>query len=154
MSQTLTFTLASLIDTISFGKQIATQILPGDIIFLTGGLGAGKTTLTQAIGAGLQVSPDEYITSPTFSLLHEYHGSTPIYHMDLYRLGSEEEIEELGFEEYLYGDGVSIIEWPERLGDLTPENRLTILLESSDESRRVTITGHGSMAPRTPLFKP
>jgi tRNA threonylcarbamoyladenosine biosynthesis protein TsaE len=154
MSQTISFTVDTLADTTSLGKQIATQIQPGDIIFLTGDLGAGKTTLTQAIGVGLQVSPDEYITSPTFSLLHEYRGSTPIYHMDLYRIGSEEEIEELGFEEYLYGDGVSIIEWPERLGDLTPKNRITILLESSGEGRRVTITGHGSMASRTPLFKP
>lgn len=152
MSKSNHFTLSSLEDTIAFGHHLAPLILPGDIIFLLGNLGAGKTTLTQAIGHGLMVSEEDYITSPTFSLLHEYKGRLPLYHMDLYRLGGEEEIEELGFEEYLYGEGVCIIEWPERLGDLTPKNRLEIEMAPQNTSRKITLTGHGSMAQRIPSF--
>ncbi len=154
MSRSSHFTLSSLTDTIAFGQHLAPLIMPGDIIFLIGALGAGKTTLTQAIGNGLLVSKEDYITSPTFSLLHEYKGRLPLYHMDLYRLGGEEEIEELGFEEYLYGNGVCIIEWPERLGDLTPKNRLEIAITPQDDSRRITLTGHGSMAQRISSFSP
>ncbi len=116
---------------------------PGDIITLTGNMGAGKTTLTQAIGLGLMVPEEHYITSPTFSLLHEYPGRIPLYHMDLYRLADEEEIEALGFEDYLYGDGLCVIEWPERLGSLMPEDRLNIDLSFvSENSRRANLTGH------------
>lgn len=153
MSHSIHFSLNSLEATQQFGQHLASAIIPGDIIFLVGDLGAGKTTLTQAIGRGLHVSPEEYITSPTFSLLHEYKGRIPLYHMDLYRLSGEEEIAELGFEEYIYGDGVCIIEWPERLGDLTPKNRLVISMLGNNSGREITITGHGSMAPRTPLFQ-
>ncbi len=152
MSSSLTFTLASLDDTILFGKHIAEHVIPGDIICLNGDLGAGKTTLTQAIGAGLGVPTHCYITSPTFSLLHEYEGRIPLFHMDLYRLSGEEEIEELGFEEYIYGDGLCIVEWPDRLGELMPTDRLTIDIMSKNTCRTITITGHGSMAPRTHLF--
>ncbi len=153
MSSSHTFTLPSLDDTISFGQRIASQVVPGDIIFLNGDLGAGKTTLTQAIGHSLGVPKSCYITSPTFSLLHEYQGDLSLYHMDLYRLNGEEEIIELGFEDYLYGDGLCVIEWPDRLGDLTPENRLVIDIETHDQTRQVTLTGYGSMQSRTHLFQ-
>ncbi len=153
MSQNLTFTLSSLEETTLFGKRIASQVLPGDVIFLIGDLGAGKTTLTQAIGYALGIPQEQYITSPTFSLLHEYKGDLPLYHMDLYRLSGEEEIIELGFEDYLYGDGVCIIEWPDRLGDLTPASRLIIEIKTIDQTRQVTLSGHGSMADRTHLFQ-
>ncbi len=152
MSKTITLTLTSLAETIAFGKHIASCIIPGDILFLKGDLGAGKTTLTQAIGYALGVDPKCYITSPTFSLLHEYEGRLPLYHMDLYRLSGEDEIEELGFDEYFYGNGVCIIEWPERLGDLTPSNRFVFDISSENNSRTIIITGHGSMANRTHQF--
>lgn len=154
MSNSLTFILSSLEDTVLFGRHIASQVIPGDIIFLNGDLGAGKTTLTQAIGYGLGVPKSCYITSPTFSLLHEYPGDIPLYHMDLYRLSGEEEVIELGFEDYLYGEGVCVIEWPDRLGDLIPANRLVIDIETQGRSRVVTLTGHGSMESRTHLFQP
>ncbi|MDA3970720.1 MAG: tRNA (adenosine(37)-N6)-threonylcarbamoyltransferase complex ATPase subunit type 1 TsaE [Desulfobulbaceae bacterium] len=154
MSNSITFILSSLEDTVLFGHHIASQVIPGDIIFLNGDLGAGKTTLTQAIGYGLGVPKSCYITSPTFSLLHEYSGDLPLYHMDLYRLSGEEEVIELGFEEYLYGEGVCVIEWPDRLGDLIPANRLVINIETQGQSRVVTLTGHGSMQSRTHLFQP
>ncbi len=145
--------LPNLDQTISFGRHIGTIAQPGDVILLTGDLGAGKTTLTQAIGKGLEVDPSCYITSPTFSLLHEYPGRLPLYHMDLYRLAGEEEIEELGFEEYIYGHGLTIIEWPDRLGDLTPENYLEIDITSpTPDSRILTLTAHGEMTPRLHKF--
>lgn len=146
-------TLADLDDTRAFGHHIGTVAQPGDIILLTGDLGAGKTTLTQAIGKGLQVAPSCYITSPTFSLLHEYPGRIPLYHMDLYRLAGEEEIEELGFEEYIYGQGLTVIEWPERLGDLTPTDYLELkLLSPTPETRQITLIAHGAMSSRLKDF--
>ena len=119
---------------------------PGDVITLAGTLGAGKTALTQTIGRGLGVDPQIYITSPTFSLLHEYKGRIPLYHMDLYRLGSEEEIESLGFPEYFYSQGLTVIEWPERLGNLMPAERLHIELVISGEASRIArLYAHGEL---------
>jgi tRNA threonylcarbamoyladenosine biosynthesis protein TsaE len=94
--------LLTLKNTEILGTVLGKIAEPGDVITLAGNLGAGKTALTQAIGRGLEVDPRIYITSPTFSLLHEYKGRIPLYHLDLYRLGSEEEIESLGFSEYFY----------------------------------------------------
>jgi tRNA threonylcarbamoyladenosine biosynthesis protein TsaE len=120
--------LLTLKNTEFLGTVLGKIAEPGDVITLAGSLGAGKTALTQAIGRGLEVDPRIYITSPTFSLLHEYKGRIPLYHLDLYRLGSEEEIESLGFSEYFYASGLTVIEWPERLGTLMPEKRLHIEL--------------------------
>jgi tRNA threonylcarbamoyladenosine biosynthesis protein TsaE len=137
--------LASLDDTRAFGEHLGALAAPGDIITLAGSLGAGKTTLTQAIGKGLEVPDPFYITSPSFGLLHEYPGRIPLYHMDLYRLSSEEEIEELGFEDYLYGNGLSVIEWPERLGTLLPGDRLEIELNFAGETaRQARLSVYGS----------
>ena len=136
--------LSSLQHTKKLGDVLGRTVDPGDVITLAGTLGAGKTALTQAIGHGLGVDPRIYMTSPTFSLLHEYKGRIPLYHMDLYRLGSESEIELLGLPEYFYGDGVSVIEWPERLGDLMPDARLHIeLIISGEASRTATLTPYG-----------
>ncbi len=141
----ITLPLASLAETVALGERLGVTASPGDVITLAGGLGAGKTTLTKAIGRGLGVPAECYITSPTFSLLHEYPGRLPLYHMDLYRLAGEEEIEELGFEDYLYGEGLCVIEWPERLGGLTPPNRLHIdLYFAGETARRAVLTAHGA----------
>ena len=136
--------LSSLQQTKTLGDVLGRIVQPGDIITLAGSLGAGKTALTQAIGHGLGVDPRIYITSPTFSLLLEYKGRIPLYHMDLYRLGSKSEIELLGLPEYFYSDGLTVIEWPERLGNLMPEERLHIdLLISGESSRTAKLTAHG-----------
>lgn len=136
--------LSSLQQTKALGLILGRVVQPGDVITLGGSLGAGKTTLTQAIGSGLGVDPRIYITSPTFSLIHEYKGRIPMYHMDLYRLGSEDEIEDLGLSEYFYGRGVTVIEWPEILGTLMPAERLHIdLVISGESSRTVKFTAHG-----------
>ena len=137
--------LQSLEKTQAFGKLLGRLAEPADIITLEGDLGAGKTALTQAIGRGLEVDPKIYITSPTFSLLQEYQGRLVLYHMDLYRLAGEEDIENLGFTEYLYSNGLTVIEWPERLGSLMPAERLHIqLLITGETSRTAQLTPYGS----------
>ncbi len=137
--------LTSLADTEKLGRLLGEIAKPGDLIILSGGLGAGKTTITQFIGAGLKLPADCYITSPTFSLMHEYRGRLTLYHMDLYRLSSEEEIEELGFLDYIYGDGLTVIEWPDRLGSLLPDEYLEVKLEAGEDedtrSARLTAIG-------------
>lgn len=132
-----------------FGRHLGSIACPGDIFTLSGELGSGKTTLTQSIGKGLNVPTDYFITSPTFSLLHEYPGRIPLFHMDLYRLNSPEEIIELGFEDYMYGDGLTVIEWPDRLQDLIPEHRLDInLIISGEKSRLALLNAYGEMESR------
>ena len=105
--------------TLILGDQLGKCLKPGDIVLLFGDLGAGKTTLTQGICLGLGLNKGEYIRSPTFTLVNEYLGDFPIYHIDLYRLDSFSEIEALGLEEYLFSDGVCIIEWAEKLSPNT-----------------------------------
>jgi tRNA threonylcarbamoyladenosine biosynthesis protein TsaE len=139
-----TIELSSLQHTKNLGNLLGRIAQPGDIITLAGSLGAGKTALTQAVGKGLGVDPRIYITSPTFSLLHEYKGRIPLYHMDLYRLANESEIESLGLPEYFYGNGLTVIEWPERLGSLMPELRLHIdLIITGESSRTANLNIHG-----------
>ena len=138
--------LLTLQRTETLGTVLGEIAEPGDIITLAGTLGAGKTALTQSIGRGLGLDQRIYITSPTFALLHEYEGRIPLYHMDLYRLGSEEEIESLGFLEYFYGPGLTVIEWPERLGNLMPTERLHIELVISGEVSRIAhLIAHGEL---------
>lgn len=147
--------LSTLEDTLNLGKHLGGIAQPGDIFTLSGDLGAGKTTLTQAIGQGIGVPKECYITSPTFSLLHEYPGRFPLYHMDLYRLSSEDEFIDLGFEEYMYGDGLTVIEWPDRLGSLMPKNRLHLELTIINEtSRSALVAGFGDMESRFSSFFP
>src|SRR5699024_2959584 len=104
----------------------------------------GKTTLTQSIGKGLGV--EEYITSPTFALINEYEGRIPVYHFDVYRLENVEDLYDLGFDEYFYGNGVSIVEWAEKIEKLLPKERIVLDIEKGKDidSRIIKITGYGS----------
>ena len=125
------------------GETIATKLNPGDVVALTGQLGTGKTTLTQGLAKGLGVTTP-YVKSPSFVLIHEHKGNFPVYHIDLYRLKSEE-VEGLGYEEYLYGKGVCIIEWAERMKHLLPPEVLHIKLDflPDKDSRKILIHGEG-----------
>ena len=105
-------------ETVELGKKIGAFLLPNDVIALTGQLGAGKTTLIQGIAAGLGVK--DYVTSPTFIIINEYDGHLPLYHIDLYRIADEKAAIDIGVEDYLPSDGVTVIEWPERIESLLP----------------------------------
>ena len=112
---------------------------PGNIIAMQGTLAAGKTTITKGIAKALDVEDD--ITSPTFTLISEYEGKMPLYHMDVYRLDTSEDFINLGTEDLIYGKGVSIIEWSEKIMDALPKNTIILKLEAQeDNSRIITIS--------------
>lgn len=148
------FLLATLEETEAFGRFLGEQALPGDVICLGGDLGAGKTALTQAIARGLGVPPSCYVTSPTFSILQEYPGRIPLYHMDLYRLGDESEVADLGLDEFFYHSGLTVIEWYERAETLIPSGRLLLQLTiDADLARKVSIDfGNGTWNERFDTF--
>lgn len=122
-------------ETQSIGRILGNYCHPGDIILLVGDLGTGKTCLTQGILWGLGV--EEYARSPTFVLMSEYHGRLPLYHMDLYRLNSISEIADLGLEEYLDGDGISVIEWADKGSELFSQSYLMITMTYLHETKRM-----------------
>ncbi len=125
-------------ETIALGVRLGSLLGPNDVIALRGDLGAGKTTLTRGIAHGLGLDAD--IHSPTFNLIHEHSGIVPLYHVDLYRLETEEDVETLGIDEYLYGGGVSVIEWAERMTGLLPASRVDIeILSGPDDCRTINI---------------
>jgi len=139
----LDLVLRSLADTEAFGRLIGESSHQGDVILLSGTLGAGKTTLTGFIAKGLGIR-DKYITSPSFSLMNQYFGRMLLYHVDCYRLEGEDDVEGSGIIDYIVGDGLTVVEWPDRLGSLTPDNRLEIHINcGQDEERFITLTAHG-----------
>lgn len=124
--------------TIAFGESLGSKLGPGDIVALFGDLGAGKTTITKGIARGAGVEAE--VHSPTFTLIHEHPGRAPFYHVDLYRLTEEEEIEWLGMDDYFYGEGIVVIEWADRAPTLLPSERIEINLKTvGDEQRQIHI---------------
>lgn len=125
-----------------FGVHIGELALPGDIFLLVGGLGTGKTCLTQGIAWGLDIK--EYALSPSFVIVRELYGRLPLYHIDLYRLKNAEEIIELGLDEYLYGNGVCVVEWAEKgLSELPAEHLLIQISYLSDTDRSLQFRPSG-----------
>jgi len=137
-------TSRSVKDTLNIGRQIAKGLKKGDIVCLFGRFGAGKTVLTKGIASGLGVEKDKII-SPSFVLIREYLTSRiPLYHFDLYRLDRETDILALGYEGYLYDEGVAVVEWAEKLKYLLPKEYIKIRLDIvADDERKITITRHG-----------
>jgi tRNA threonylcarbamoyladenosine biosynthesis protein TsaE len=116
----------------------------GDVVALTGELGTGKTHLIKGLAAGTGIKKSSYVSSPSFTFIHEYPGKVPFYHIDLYRLESEREAEALGLEEYLGSVGITAIEWADRISARLPRERLLIrLLYVNDHSRSIEISGTG-----------
>lgn len=119
-------------ETRSFGKALASELVPGTVVALAGDLGTGKTALTKSIAEGLGVG--EIITSPTFNIVKEYYsGRIPMYHFDVYRIGDIDEMYELGYEEYFYGNGVCIVEWADLIEDIIPEDAIRIDIEYGEK---------------------
>lgn len=123
------------------GSKLGQLLTPKSVICLIGDLGAGKTTMTQSLAKSLEV--DDYITSPTFTIVNEYEGRMPLYHFDVYRIGSSEEMYDIGFEEYINGDGVCIIEWANLIEDILPEEYLYIEMNYKETGREMILTPKG-----------
>ena len=131
-------------DTYAIGRQIGKEAKPGDVYTLIGDLGVGKTVFTQGLAEGLGIT--EPVNSPTFTILQIYEeGRLPFYHFDVYRIGDIEEMEEIGYDDYFFGNGVCMIEWAELIEELIPENSIHVTIEKGLEKgfdyRRITITG-------------
>ena len=123
-------------ETEALGERIGKTVAAGTVIALIGDLGTGKTTLTKSIARGLGVT--ETVTSPTFNIIREYKsGRIPLYHFDVYRIGDPDEMFELGYEEYFYGDGICVVEWADIIEELLPEDAVIIRIErGADEEER------------------
>jgi len=131
-------------DTIRLGKMIGRLLNCGDVVALIGELGAGKTQLIKGLAQGAGVSKSTYVSSPSFTLINEYKGKIPFFHIDLYRLAGEKEAEGLGLEEYFQGEGITAIEWADRILSLLPEELLRILIcYTGKQTRSIEIVGKG-----------
>lgn len=131
-------------ETFALGKKIGEMARPGEIYTLTGDLGVGKTVFTQGVAAGLGIT--EPVSSPTFTIVQEYDsGRLPFYHFDVYRIGDIEEMDEIGYDDYFFGQGICLIEWANLIEEILPENIREIVIEKDLEKgfdyRRITITG-------------
>ena len=140
----LTVRSASPEETVEIGRVLSEQLLPGDFLNLNGSLGAGKTLLVKGVGQGLGLDPD-LVTSPTFSIMNEYTGiEPPLYHFDLYRLQNDLELKQIGYEDYFYGSGITVVEWGDRFRYRLPEQRVDIVLESfGHKNRKLIVVGQG-----------
>ncbi len=133
-------------ETFDFGKSLGQQAKAGTVYTLIGDLGVGKTVLTQGLAKGLEIQ--EPISSPTFTIVQVYEeGRLPLYHFDVYRIGDVEEMEEIGYEDYFYGEGVSLIEWANLIEEILPEQYTEIKIEKDLEKgfdyRKITVTSIG-----------
>lgn len=130
-------------ETFRVGKELGERAYAGQVFTLTGDLGVGKTVFTQGLAKGLGI--DEPVNSPTFTIVQEYDGGRlPFYHFDVYRIGDIEEMEEVGFDDYVMGEGVSLIEWADLIREILPDKRTEILIEKNLERgfdyRKITVT--------------
>ena len=133
-------------ETFEVGRTIGMNAKPGQIYTLTGDLGGGKTVFTQGVAAGLGIT--EPVNSPTFTIIQEYEdGRLPFYHFDVYRIGDLEEMEEIGYDDYFFGQGICLIEWAELIEEILPEKRIEVTiekdLEKGFEYRKITIEERG-----------
>ncbi|MBQ8246600.1 MAG: tRNA (adenosine(37)-N6)-threonylcarbamoyltransferase complex ATPase subunit type 1 TsaE [Lachnospiraceae bacterium] len=129
-------------ETYELGKELGKNAKPGSVYALIGDLGVGKTVFTQGVAAGLEIT--EHINSPTFTIVQVYEeGRLPFYHFDVYRIGDPEEMEEIGYEDYFYGEGVCFVEWANLIEELMPEHTVTVTIEKNHEKgfdyRKITI---------------
>ncbi len=144
MANTVTLTCASADDTLDLGVKLGRIATGGDVITLSGELGAGPTWLSKGIGLGLGIGDWDIVNSPSFTIVNEYEGRLPLFHMDFYRLENEGDAADLGLEEYLYGRGVTVVEWPEHLPGIVPTERLEVkIIFAEGDARRIVLKAHG-----------
>ncbi len=130
-------------ETFALGRTLGRRLRRGDIVCLYGDLGAGKTRFVKGLAKGVGVRED-LVKSPTFVLMRIYPGRLPVYHFDLYRLEEDPEMVLLGYEEFMYGDGVAVVEWADRLGRLLPEERLDVIFRhTGEQSREIRLQAAG-----------
>lgn len=128
-------------ETMEFSKKLAGYLKPGDVITLEGDLGAGKTTFTKGVAQGLKIK--KTVSSPTFTIIKEYYGDIPLYHMDVYRI--KDSYEDLGFDEYFEGNGITVVEWAHLIKDQLPSEYLNVsILHDGLNSRKIVLTPKGS----------
>ena len=145
IADTLMVTCACPGDLAPLAHILADILVPGDTLLLSGGLGAGKTTLTQALAKALHIGDEQYVSSPSFALVHEYMGRLPMVHMDLYRLDREEDVEAAGLLDFFDRSAVCVVEWPDRLAGTAPDERLDIFIEHEPPApRRLILTPRGA----------
>lgn len=125
------------------GETLGKCLFSGSVILLGGELGAGKTSLTQALARGLGVPDDEPVSSPSYTLMNHHRGRLDLYHFDLYRLSDKDELFELGFDEYLHDEGVTVVEWFDRIPDLRPEGLEITLVYKGEDDRSAAMTARG-----------
>ena len=131
-------------ETAALGQRLGGLVRSGDFIALSGDLGAGKTCFVSGVAAGLAIDPATRVTSPTYTLLHVYSGRLTLYHFDLYRLAGDDDVTELGFDEYFYGNGVCLVEWADRLtGELPAECLAITFSHLGDDMRRLDLVASG-----------
>ena len=144
MGKKVVFQTKSASETIRLGKRIGGLLRPGDVVALVGELGAGKTQFIKGLAEGLGAGKPTYISSPSFTLINEYPGTVPFYHVDLFRLEREKEAEELGLEDYFQGEGITAIEWADKIPSLLPKERLFIhIAYTGKNTRSLEIIGEG-----------
>ncbi len=130
------------IETEALGERLARQLHPGSVLAYFGDLGAGKTAFTRGLARGLGCTGR--VTSPTFTIVNEYEGPTPLFHFDMYRLGDSDELFDIGWEDYLARGGVCAVEWSERIEDALPDDAVIVTIrrcEENDDWRRITVEG-------------
>lgn len=141
MADCIKFKVDSVEQTASLGQRLGALLQRGDCVCLTGDLGTGKTAFTGGIAKSLGI--DDYITSPTFTIVNEYEGRLPLYHFDVYRIGDVSEMHETGYDEYISGDGITVIEWAELISEILPDERIEVIIEKDrldkPDNRIITI---------------
>lgn len=130
-------------ETMRLGREIGKLLKQGDVIALIGNLGTGKTVIANGLCRSLGVNED-YITSPTYTIINQYDGRIPVYHIDLYRLNDSRELYNIGWDEYIYGNGTCIIEWADKAGEMLPEKYLIVNIEvTGKDKRKITLQARG-----------
>ena len=137
-------TLRSVDETIKLGVKLGKILSKGDVVALSGELGSGKTTLIKGIARGIGIKDTRYVNSPSFIIIKEYKGRIPLYHFDVYRLEDPSSLDTVGYKEFFYGDGATVIEWADKIKELLPDEYLGLeLFVKSENEREIKITGRG-----------